>query len=130
MEKPICEIGLSERGMNMNQFKVGNWVFDKEMDEYLKVVEIHVDKVIFQGEDEDYPENYGDYEAVTAPWENLLLELGREKPEFNSKDIIVTNLEVFEVRWKSQDEIVSLFEMDLVTDFHPAEHRIEVLEYV
>ena len=108
-------------------FKVGDWVYDKGLEEYRKIGNgnyifgkyntVSV-RVVWNEPDE--------FEKVTEPWKIMLLELGREKPEFHKNDVIVTESEVYEAEYLTDEEIIVLFEKDLVRAFHAAEHRIEV----
>ena len=65
-------------------------------------------------------------EEVTESWKIMLLELGRKTPEFKPNDVIVTHQDLYLAGYHDHDEIVLLFEENLVIRFCPEEHSIEV----
>lgn len=108
------------------KFEVGDWFSDEG--EYFKVAHIGEDLYSVKDSLFDFYKSYvnKNCEKVTEQWKITLLNLGREKPEFNKNDIIVTESEVYEAEYLSDEEIIVLFEKDLVRAFHAAENRIEV----
>lgn len=110
-------------------FEVGDWVewTFKGNIEYLKITKVEDKKLHFTDESVGFlPESYKHMKKFTEPWKIVLLESGRKKLEFHKDDIIVTESEVYEAEYLSDEEIIVLFEKDLVRAFHAAEHRIEV----
>ena len=110
------------------KFEVGDWGLwtHKTSSEYLKIAKIEFGEVHFTDKSVVLLKDMNKFEKVTEQWKITLLNLGREKPEFNKNDIIVTESEVYEAEYLSDEEIIVLFEKDLVRAFHAAEHRIEV----
>ena len=63
---------------------------------------------------------------VATKWKIMLLELGRKTPEFKPNDVIVTHQDLYLAGYHDHDEIVLLFEENLVIRFCPEEHSVEV----
>ena len=94
--------------------KKGAWVRNLSTDEY---------KSCF---DPKYLNPISNFEEVTEKWKLILLTLGRKTPEFKLNDVIVTHQDVYLAGYHEHDEIVLLFEENLVIRFSPEEHSIEV----
>lgn len=92
----------------------GVWVRNFNTDEY---------KSCFDPKDLN-PKN--DFEEVAEQWKIMLLKLGRKTPEFKLNDVIVTYQDAYVAGYHDHDEIVLLFEENMVIRFHPEEHGIEV----
>ena len=110
-------------------FKVGDWVYNKANDLYQKVSskcmsdflennEISISFVLT---------NTIFLEKVTEPWKIMLLELGRDKPEFKVGDKYTTSKRGFHTVDTSNCRMhEDRFNRGEVTHFYPVESRIEV----
>ena len=83
-------------------------------------------QVYVNAADWDFREELNNYEIVTEQWKIILLKLGRKTPEFKPNDVIVTHQDLYLAGYHDHDEIVLLFEENLVIRFCPEEHGIEV----
>lgn len=92
----------------------GIWVRNLSTDEY---------KSCF---DPKYLNPKQNFEEVTEKWKVILLNLGRKTPDFKMNDVIVTYQDVYLAGYHNHDEIVLLFEENLVIRFCPEENSIEV----
>ena len=106
-------------------FKVGDWVYDKGLGLYRKITEesFMSDRYVIINAVRNTPDTF---EKIEEPWEIMLLELGRDNPNFKTEDIIITNSEVYKADWLTDEEIIELFDKGLVEGFHSFESRIEV----
>ena len=99
-------------------FKVGDWVKLINSEDYSKVMNEHFDN------------SWGWYEKVTEPWKIMLLELGRDKPEFKVGDCCITrSTGTYTYTCRDKGGIAhfeGLFKNDSVKYFYPVESRIEV----
>ena len=109
-------------------FKVGDWVYDKGLGLYRKVAEesFMSDRYVFVNAVRNTPDTF---EKIEESWKIMLLELGRDKPEFNPNDIIITGSEVYKADWLTDKDIINLYEKGVVKAFHAYENRIEVKDY-
>lgn len=128
----INRFGLDELSLLLHgwyeveqHFKVGDWAYEKQTDKYLNVIQEYTgkDRTVSVSRINDFSDKV---EKVTEPWKIMLLELGRDKPEFNPNDIIVTNSELYKADWLTDKEIIELYNEDLLEEFHAYENRIEV----
>ena len=74
----------------------------------------------------EYLNPVDNFEEVTEKWKIILLNLGRKTPEFKPNDVLVTYEDVYLAGYHDHDDIVLLFEENLVVCFCPEEHCIKV----
>lgn len=114
-------------------FQVGDWVCDTELELnkciFYKIDRIDDEHTIFTNGEWESTNNVNDYfEKVTEPWKIMLLELGREKPEFKVNDVYIMSCGT-PCRIKNERGFITIkndLEAGRVIGFHSMESRIEV----
>ena len=109
-------------------FKVGDWVYNKLVKGYRKIVietltndkEVNLEYVL------KFTERY---EKVIEPWKIMLLELGRAKPEFKIGDRYVVNCGHNYTITDDTQLKYAYEKASKIKYFYPVESRIEVKGY-
>ena len=113
-------------------FKVGDWVkwTHKKETEYLKIKGKEHNSFIFSDDSTSSISNSLIYiEKVTEPWKIMLLELGRDKPEFKIGDKYEAHLpRTIKIDEHKKSAEAQALEGN-IKYFYPVESRIEVKAY-
>ena len=114
-------------------FKVGDWVFNPNHFSYAKIKKIQKNVIDYRYTNENYdmeatPDSFNKkFEKVTEPWKIMLLELGRDKPEFEIEDIVMSE-EGFIANFNGHEGSLGIkwAKENRIKYFYPVESRIEV----
>jgi len=114
-------------------FKVGDWVYNKLTRKYRRLTSKSIKEVMNHDEvAKDYVlENMERYEKIEELWKIMLLELGRDKPEFKEGDryITVEDYSRAVTHDDSKNYALETAKENRIKYFYPVESRIEVKDY-